>query len=289
MTDTVTQNEQPGRTVELVRVNLNSLSLAERKVAEAILRDPVAVIHLSISELAALADSSASSVVRMCVSIGLRGFQELKIRLARESFSTEKQLLAAIDPGDTPPSAARKVIVGTAAALEQAASVIDFNAVARIAEALRGAKRVLFCAVGTSSPVAADAAQRMVTIGIDARHVGDVHAQHVAARMLTNEDVLFVISHTGSTTETLAAARAAKAAGATVVALTSFSASPLTEISDDVLVAGTAETAYRVEAMASRIVHITVIDAIFVVLSLNDASAVRHQKLAADIIIEHRI
>jgi len=265
------------------------LSPAERKVAEAVLRDPVAVIHLSVSQLAATSESSASSVVRMCTSVGLRGFQELKILLARESFSAEKQMLAAIDVADSPSEAARKVIAGTAAALEQSASVIEVARIAEVAHVLHEAHRVLFGAVGTSSPVAADAAQRMVTIGVDARHVWDVHAQHVAARMLKADDVFFVISHTGSTAETLAAARAASAAGASVVALTSFAASPLTEIADYVIVAGSAETAYRVEAMASRIVHLTVMDAIFVALSLRDENARVHQQLAAEIIIEHRI
>ena len=107
----------------------------------------------------------------------------------------------------------------------------------------------------------------MMTFGVDARFIADVHAQHVAARMLTPADVFFAVSHTGSTTETLAAARAARTARATVVALTSFATSPLTEIADHVIVAGSSETAYRVGAMASRIVHLTVIDAILVALS----------------------
>ncbi|MEV8268474.1 hypothetical protein [Microbacterium sp. NPDC076911] len=37
----------------------------------------------------------------------------------------------------------------------------------------------------------------------------DVHTSHVLARMLTDRDLVFAISHTGSTIETLAAARAA--------------------------------------------------------------------------------
>lgn len=289
MTDTATPVARAGQTVELIRANLGGLTPAERKVAEAVLRDPVAVIHQSVSELASLADSSASAVVRMCASLGLRGFQELKILLARESFSTEKQMLAAITREDSAAEAARKVLMGTAAALEQAAGVVDADQVAQIAQALRSARRIQLGAVGTSSPIAADAAHRLVTIGLDARFISDVHAQHVSARMLAPGDVFLAVSHTGSTTETLAAARAARAAGATVLALTSFASSPLTEIAHEVLVAGSAETSYRVEAMVSRIVHMTVLDAIFVAVSLHDANAEQHQQIAADVIIEHRL
>lgn len=285
--------EQPsaGRSsvVERIRANQGSLSPAERKVADAVLRDPVDVIHLSVSELAELAGSSASSVVRMCVTLGLRGYQELKMLLARESFSVEKQVLAAIDANDSSAEAARKVVTGTAVALEQIASVVDFDQVALIAEVIGQAKRVLLGAVGTSSPVALDAAQRLVTLGIDARFISDVHAQHVFARMLTPGDVFLAVSHTGATKETLSAANAARAAGATVIALTSFATSPLTELAEHVLVAGSTETAYRVEAMASRIVHITVMDAIFVAIAVRNEKSSEHQRLAADVLIEHRI
>ncbi len=289
VSENATRTEPLGRTAELIRANLSSLSPAERKVADAVLRDPIAVIHLSVSELAALADSSPSSVVRMCVSLGLRGYQELKILLARESFPAEKQVLAAITLADDAASAARKVIAGTAAALEQSAAVIDVARISTIAKILRSARRVLFAAVGTSAPIASDAAHRMMTLGLDSRFESDVHAQHVAARMLTQADVFFVISHTGSTTEILAAARSAHDAGATVVALTSFATSPLTEIADHVLVAGSAETAFRVEAMTSRIVHLTVVDAIFVAYSLTEPDAAAYQRVAADVITEHRI
>ena len=145
--------QQARGTAERIRANLSSLSPAERRVADVVLRDPVAVIHLSVSELGALAQSSASSVVRMCSSLGLRGFQELKILLARESIPAEKQLLEAIAPGDKPSDVARKVIAGTAMALDQAAAVVDVESIARIVDILRGVRRVQFGAAGTSAPV----------------------------------------------------------------------------------------------------------------------------------------
>lgn len=278
-----------GQTTEHLRANLSSLSPAEKRIAEAVLRDPVDVIHLSVTELAKIADASASTVVRMCSSLGLRGFQELKILLAQESIPAERQMLAAILPEDTSAEAARKVIAGTATALERAAAVVDVEEIASVAESIREARQVLFGAVGTSSPIAADATQRLVTIGIDARFIQDVHGQHIAARMMQPDDVFIAISHTGSTTETLAAASAAREAGATVLALTSFATSPLTGIAHRSIIAGSAETSYRVEAMVSRVVHLTIIDAIYVALSLRNEKATEYQKLAADVIIAHRI
>lgn len=84
MTDVLSTLELP--LLERLRSQLRSLSPAERRVADTILRDPLGIIHMSVSELATLAETSAATVVRLCTSIGLRGYQELKITLATQSM-----------------------------------------------------------------------------------------------------------------------------------------------------------------------------------------------------------
>lgn len=274
--------------LEQLRSLLTSFSPAERRTAEVILRDPLAVIHQSVSELAATAGSSPATVVRLCVSIGLRGYQDLKIRLASESVPDDQRILGDITAGDTVGDIAHKVMEATASAVSFASKAINTDALEELVERVAGARRVVFGAVGTSAPLALDMSYRFVTLGIDASFAPDVHTQHVTARMLTPDDLFFAISHTGSTIETLATTRAAKAAGAAAVALTSFALSPLTEIVDTVVVAGSAETNYRVEAMASRIVHLAVLDAIFVSLSRRSSRA-DALAITEDVLIEHRI
>ena len=274
---------------ERLRSHLRSLSPAERRVADVVLRDPLEIIHLSVSELAALADTSAATVVRLCTSLGLRGYQELKITLATQSIPSEKRVLDAVEAADDTSAVTRKVLAGTAAAIEATISAIDTAEMDRIASAVLSAQRVLFGAVGTSAPLAQDAAYRLTTIGIPATFIPDVHTQHVSARMLGPRDLFFAISHTGATVETLAAARAARDSGARTAALTSFQSSPLTETVDFSLVAGSAETAYRVEAMTSRIVHFTVLDALYVTLALRRKESTDALALTEDVLIEHRL
>ncbi|GAB3617378.1 MurR/RpiR family transcriptional regulator [Okibacterium endophyticum] len=289
MTDLEAPQTRATSILERVRANASVLSPAERRVADAVLADPFAVIHLSVTELAQQAESSAASVVRMCTSLGLRGFQELKILLAGEAASAERPSLGAIGPEDGAQELVHKVLGATRQALERTADALSPALIDDVATRMLAAPRVQFGAVGTSAPLAADISYRLATIGINATFLADVHAQHVSARMLGSADVFFAISHTGSTFETLAAARAAKAAGATVIAVTSFVSSPLTEITDLAIVAGSAETAYRVEAMASRIVHLTVLDVIYSLLSLRSPFATEAQALAADVLVEHRL
>ena len=274
--------------LERLRASLAGLTPAERRVAEVVLRDPLAVIHQSVSQLAQDAETSAATVIRFCTGLGLRGYQELKITLASQSLPATTRVHSHVERGDDAQAIAHKILGSTADALMRTSDSIDAAVLAAIATRVTRADRVLFGAVGSSAPLAQDIAYRLTTLGIAAQFVPDVHVQHVTARMLREHDLFFAISHTGSTFETLAMVRAARDAGAGSVALTSFSASPLTELVDLSLVAGSAETNYRVEAMASRIVHLAVLDSLYVMIAIERPESTAALAMTEDVLVEHR-
>ena len=65
-----------------IRSLLPNLAPVERRVAQAVLDDPQGVAWRSISELARACGTSATSVVRFCRAIGLRGYPDLRLALA---------------------------------------------------------------------------------------------------------------------------------------------------------------------------------------------------------------
>jgi DNA-binding MurR/RpiR family transcriptional regulator len=162
-----------------------------------------------------------------------------------------------------------RVTAAGAQSVKDAAALVDGAAFDEAVALLDGARRVLWVGVGTSAPLAQDAAYRF-RAGIESEAPADVHVQHVAARLLRSEDVCVAVSHTGSTRETLAAVEAAGEAGARTVAITSFLHSPLTELADVVLTAGSRDVSFRLEAMASRLAHMAVIDALLVAVAEHD-------------------
>lgn len=273
-----------------LRATLPSLAPSGRRLGEAVLEDPLGIIHLTVTDFAARTGTSVATVVRFCQDIGLRGFQDLKIRLAAESIPPEQGIAEGVTGDDEPGAVLGKVLRNTASAISGAAATIDAGAFRRAVELLQGASNVLFVGVGTSAPLAQDAAYRFRTAGLAAEAPHDTHVQHVTARLLEPTAVCVGISHTGQTRETLATVGAARMSGAATIAITSFFNSPLTELVDVSLVAGSRETGFRVEAMASRIAHFTVLDALFVSVCLADPRRARlTQKLTADVITEHRI
>jgi DNA-binding MurR/RpiR family transcriptional regulator len=250
-----------------IRATLSSLQPADARVARVFLEDPSGVVYQTVTEVAARAETSASTVVRACQELGFRGFHDLKLALAHD-LGAGTVAGRDIGEGDAPGDVLRKVLASDAEAIRGSLSTIDEAAFARAVDAVDRARAILFVGVGTSAPLAQDAAYRFLTIGIDARAPADVHVQHVGARLLRPDDVCFAISHTGSTRETVEEAAAAREAGATAIALSSFFRSPLAEVADILLVAGGSEHSFRIEAMASRIGHLSVLDALFVAVAM---------------------
>ncbi|MFC5930339.1 MurR/RpiR family transcriptional regulator [Cryobacterium melibiosiphilum] len=278
-------DEQP--ILEQIRLDSASFSPSEAQIARAVRADPRAVMMYSVTELAQLSNTSVGSVVRFCQRFGLHGFQEFKLLLSRETAVPQSQ---DVELSDDPLTATvLRTLRESSAALEATAAHLDPAAIAAIVDALMNARRVRFAAVGTSAPLALDAAYRFTTLGLDAAFTPDFIAQEVIARGLDNRDVCFVISHTGSTTSTLDVARAAAQSQAVVVGITSFLSSPLTEIADALLVAGSSETRYRVEAMTSRIVHLSLIDAIYSVLAMRLDGAAEARAASEALVNSHRI
>lgn len=279
----------PGAVAERVRAASGSLPPAETRAVHALLTRGAEVINASVTEIAAASETGVGTVVRACQSLGFRGFQAAKIALAQDQLPLDERPQEDVSHGDEPLEVLAKLASSSGEALRRATASVSAAELARAIDLLSGARRVLCLGVGTSAPLAQDAAYRLTTIGIDAEAPPDVHVQHVRARLLTGADVAMAISHTGATQETLGAIRGAKEAGTQVIAITSFSTTPLTELADVVLVAGGRETSYRVEAMASRLAHLLVIDSLFTSLVLADAQRAKHaQRLTADVLAEHR-
>jgi DNA-binding MurR/RpiR family transcriptional regulator len=71
MTDSADVSERIGH-------HRDQLSPAERQVAEVVLRDPQSVAFGTVAQVAAAADTSGASVVRLAARLGYRGFSELQ-------------------------------------------------------------------------------------------------------------------------------------------------------------------------------------------------------------------
>ena len=245
--------------IEDIQARLENLNKSERKVAEAILRDPTAATRYSIAALARAADVSESTVNRFCRGFSATGFPDFKIRLAQSIATGTPYIGQNVEPDDTVAEFADKIMLSTIASLDKARQALDPKALATAIDYLIQAKQINFFGVGGSAPVALDAQHKFFRFNIPVMSYDDALMQRMVAAGSATGDVIVVISYTGRTRETVDIARIARANGATVIGITNPD-SPLGDACTVVLEVTAPEDTEVYMPMSSRIIHLTVID-----------------------------
>jgi RpiR family carbohydrate utilization transcriptional regulator len=258
----------PAGTLIRLRGLYPSLKAALRKVADITLARPELAIYASVNEVAAAAGVSEATVMRLCRLLGFRGFQDFKIALARELVTPLQRLHEEVAEGDDTATIVHKVFQANVAALQDTLAVLDMEAMAKASQWLLRARSIMLIGVGTSGPIVTDAANKFFRLGLLVQAITDAHLMMMAAALLTPADVLLAVSHSGSTRDTVEAAKTAKSAGARVICITNNSLSPLTKTADLVLVTASRETRFRQEAMASRLCQTSILDSLYTLIAL---------------------
>lgn len=249
-----------------------SLVPSKRRVAAQILHDPARASTQTITELAQDAETSETTVLRLCHQLGLRGYRELRVALAAESGREQERAANREIGSDIGRDDDLEAIIDTITftdqqAIADTARTIDRVALAEAVELTAGARRVDVVGVGASAVVSLDLQQKLHRIGVIAYSWSDTHAALTAAALLGPDDVVIAISHTGSTLDTIDAVREAAARGATTIALTGVASSPLAAEVDVLLTTADRETTFRSGATASRIAALSVVDVLFVAVA----------------------
>lgn len=245
--------------LEEIQARLESLNKSERKVAEAILRDPSAATRYSIAALARSADVSEPTVNRFCRGFSASGFPDFKIRLAQSIATGTPYIGQNIEPDDSVAEFSDKIMLTTMATIDKARQALSPKDLATAIDYLIQAKQINFFGMGGSAPVAMDAQHKFFRFNIPVMSYDDALMQRMVAAGSSTGDVIVIISYTGRTKESIEIARDARANGTTVIGITT-PGSPLADVCTVVLGVTAAEDTEVYMPMASRIVHLTIID-----------------------------
>ncbi|SEN69957.1 MurR/RpiR family transcriptional regulator [Lihuaxuella thermophila] len=260
---------QQSKGIAYIRASYPYLSPKFQAIVDHILEHPRDVVHLSISELAELTKCSEATIFRLCKQLGFRGYQDLKISLAREVVDQPVQHIhEEIQDDDDMITIARKVFQANIIGINDTMQLLEPESLQEAVEWLDQAQRVEFYATGGSAPIAQDAYHKFIRTGLNCIAHSDAHLQVMSASLLNERCVVVGISHSGSNVDILESFQVAKQSGAKLIAITSYKKSQLAQLADLSLYTSTRETAFRTEAMSARIAQLCIIDALYVGLSM---------------------
>ncbi|MDE2372194.1 MAG: glucokinase [Burkholderiales bacterium] len=262
-----------------------SLSPAEKRVADHVLAHARAVLSDPIAEIARAAQVSQPTVIRFCRSLGCEGLSDFKLRLASGLSGAVPLSHAQVIGSDSTLELGVKVLGNTASAILQVREQLNRETLARAIELLAAAQRIEFFAVGHYRVVADDAQFKFLRFGVPSASYCEPRLQQLAAQVLRPTDVAVIISSSGRIEELLAVADMARARGATVVAITA-SHTPLARKADVTLIVDHVEDVDTQVPMISRILFLLTIDILAVGVAMRLEQQGLAQPLAADARLE---
>lgn len=269
-----------------IRSVMPELSKSEAVVADYVSNNPEKVINLSVSALADLCGVSEPTIIRACRNMGYSGYQALKVALIQGQSATIAYAGEEVTETDTMQDTITKVFGAAADAVALTRNNLNVRDMERAAEALLRAKRIYIFGVGGSAAVASDVQHKFSRLGFNVTAYADLNLQAIVAAYAGKDDVVFAISHSGSSKVVVDNTNIAKSNGATVISLSSTGKSPLTEIADISLFTDANETRYRIVALSSRIAELTIIDTLYSFMSFRTGSK---ENMKIEKAIEHQM
>lgn len=270
-----------------INAKLDGMAPGDRQIGQYIVDNPDQMLRLSTAALAAEIGRSQSSVVKFSQKLGYASYQELKLAIsdakAREWHAPAGVIHGSIEVGDNHQVILKKLIGSKLLSIQRTVAANSDRIISRSLELLDGARRIHLVGVGASSLVARDFSYKLMKLGRNVLHDSDSHIQLANASTLGPDDVLFALSYSGASIETLRIAELASKRGTMVIAVTGLHDNPLGRVADILLYTIADEERARSSSITARDAQLALTDLLFILMVQKqpDANEYVHNSEAA--------
>lgn len=187
--------------IEMLR-DRSGFTATDEALADYILLHVDDVCEMTIGSLAEASHSSSASIVRLCRKLGLDGYRDLRIELARE-LERERTRMLEVNPdrpfleGSATADIASSILALQKQALDATYASLSMGAVQRAARLLLGSRRIVYYAIGDSCASAEMFSQLLYKIGLTCTSGMPRGDYGVLERTLDARDVALIITYSG--------------------------------------------------------------------------------------------
>jgi len=241
-----------------------SLPRSEQKIADFILENPGRMVTMTVAELGEASQTSGAAVTRLCKSLELKGFQELKLRINGDIGRKQDVTNRDIQPNEPVSATIQKVTEHAVQTLLETAELMDSEQLEAAVDAIVNARNIHFFGVGASGIPALDAQQKFLRIHKASTSSTDLHMSATIVANFEQGDVVVGISFSGTTSEVEKILRLANEKGAVTISLTKYGQTPISRQSKiQLYTSPTKEANFRSGATSSRLAQLHVMDMLF--------------------------
>lgn len=256
-----------------IRVKYNTLSKNQKIIANYILDNKDKCVRMTLRELGNECRLSETTIIRFINKLDYTSYQAFRLDMAQDVMKNNAAIQGNVEEqheikaGDSPEEIKNKVISIAASAITDINKLVDGQKLAKITELIEKSNKIMFFGAGGSGVIATDEYHKFLRCGLDVINESNTHIALIHAALLSENDLLILISHEGESKEVIECAKLAKHSGATVLGITSYMNSDLAKLADLCIFSSTNDSPYYTDDMVSRIVQLVIMDMVVITLS----------------------
>ena len=253
--------------LESITAQYHSLTRSGKKLADYIFAHTGEAQYFSISTLAENSGVSEASITRFCHGLGLAGYNDFKLALAKTDHVTDMGELSDSPQGiaseDSLNTIFQKIHKASVLSLNETLELLNEDAINKAVDLLVQADRVFCFGNGGSMVMAMEAWARFSTATSRFVHVSDSHMQIMNTALATSRDLLLVFSYSGTTKDMEDTLQIAREHGVSIILVTHYPNSRAAQFADVVLLCGYNEGPLQSGSIPAKVGQLLLIDCLF--------------------------
>ena len=252
--------------IRLIQENMTS---TEKRIVEWLINPKNLTSKTALHTVAESLLVSEALVVKVAKLLGFNGFRDLRAQLSLYFYDKNSTNIE-LSENSTVHELVHKVFDISLQTIKEGKSIVDSKVIETAAKCFFYARNRDLYAAGGSNTVADDIAHKFLRLGIRCNTYRDIHLMMMSASMLTEEDVVVVVSHSGKTSDLLEAVSVARKNGAKIICITHSYTSPIAELSDFIICTPAPDTPLLGKNASARILQLILVDTFFVSVALQN-------------------
>lgn len=173
-----------------IHENYGLYTTSEKKIADALLQSPEIVKSLSIQELSDYCKVSTATITRFSHKNNYQGFTDLRLSIPNS-----------VKQSSSAGGVVEKVISYYKQNIQHSVELIDPQKIEQLTLDIKTKKTIYIWGLGSSGRTASEFEQTLLRMGLLVKSVTDPHMLLVAATQITKDDLVIIISISGTSHE----------------------------------------------------------------------------------------
>lgn len=262
--------------LDRIQTNYPLFSTKERKLADFFLKHREESANKNIGDLAEITGTSPSTITRFCKKLGCQSYIEFKVLLNNR-----------ISDNQAHQDVMNRVKAYYLETIDSTAMMISLEKLNQVVQFIHTAKKIRIYGVGNSGLSAMEFKYRLMRMGFTVDAMTDSHMMLMNAALCQENDLIIAISNSGMTKEITEAAGEAKSRGAHVIAITNHDHTPLTDVSDMILLTSNTQHLRDAHFVNNQLAIVYVIDLISMQL-LEESRLEQKRKETVEVLVKHK-